>query len=73
MKASPHRNNTREVIGGDLSNYQFMSPRTFFLCHYCWQYIDLCISNSYFQVLFGNLPSREDYERWHMAKGSSIF
>ncbi|KAM7481984.1 hypothetical protein LguiB_006567 [Lonicera macranthoides] len=53
MKAIPHCNNARDVIGGDLSNYQFMSPRAFFLSHYCCYYIPWR-SKSWFQELFGD-------------------
>ncbi|KAM7478672.1 hypothetical protein LguiA_026885 [Lonicera macranthoides] len=54
IKASPLRNNTRDVTGGDLSNYQFMSPRVFFLTHYDWIYFYQSTSKSWFQELFGD-------------------
>ncbi|KAM7481989.1 hypothetical protein LguiB_006572 [Lonicera macranthoides] len=76
MKATHHCNNMRYVIGGDLSYYQFMSPRAFFLCHY---YIDLCSSETWarktwFCELFGDHVTSEDLDSWEPPReGPWIF
>ena len=57
MKATLHPNNTRDVIGGDLSNYQFMSPRVFFLSHHSRDILYamlLAETEEWFRKLFGD-------------------
>ncbi|KAM7478686.1 hypothetical protein LguiA_026899 [Lonicera macranthoides] len=60
MKANTHyrnhHNNMREVIGGNLSNYQIMSPRAFFLCrHYMHPFCTETVTRkSWFRQVFGD-------------------
>ncbi|KAM7506359.1 hypothetical protein LguiB_005263 [Lonicera macranthoides] len=49
-----HHNNAGEVIGGDLSNYQFMSRRHFFLCHHYMHPYFTKISIGMFREVFGD-------------------
>ncbi|KAM7481966.1 hypothetical protein LguiB_006549 [Lonicera macranthoides] len=50
-----HHNNMEEIIGGDLSNYQFMSPQTFVLCHHYMLpfFTKTATIKSWFQQLVG--------------------
>ncbi|KAM7481971.1 hypothetical protein LguiB_006554 [Lonicera macranthoides] len=59
-----HDNNTRGVVGGDLSDYQFMSPRAFFLCHH---FLHLCFTETvrrkrWFREVFGDHVTFEGTE-----------
>ncbi|KAM7478652.1 hypothetical protein LguiA_026865 [Lonicera macranthoides] len=57
MKANTHHhNNMEELIGGDLSNYQFMSPQAFLLCHHYMLpfFTKTAATRSWFQQLWGS-------------------